>query len=160
MPQTKEQRASQLAVMQADAYDPRHGTLTGYVYGCRCSHCAAAMAERDAAPERRTTHRDYALRRKYPDLGGVAGWEQLWTEQHGLCAACSEPMTRHEGQTVRDTDAVVDHEHRTGVSNALLCNRCNLTLGKVNNDPALLIALARYADEYHSADFFPERATL
>lgn len=31
-----------LAEMQANPEDPRHGTKTGYAYGCRCERCVQA----------------------------------------------------------------------------------------------------------------------
>ena len=34
-----------LADMRSDPRDPRHGTVKGYNYGCRCRACAAAKSE-------------------------------------------------------------------------------------------------------------------
>lgn len=37
-----------LREMEADCNDPRHGTRTGYVYGCRCERCSYAESEYQA----------------------------------------------------------------------------------------------------------------
>lgn len=34
-----------LREMQENPDDRRHGTLSGYTYGCRCERCSRAMAE-------------------------------------------------------------------------------------------------------------------
>lgn len=39
---TKELVKKRLAEMQANPEDPRHGTKTGYAYGCRCERCVQA----------------------------------------------------------------------------------------------------------------------
>lgn len=41
-------RAALLAAMAANPADRRHGTRTGYVYGCRCVRCLAARRAYDA----------------------------------------------------------------------------------------------------------------
>lgn len=40
-------RAKYLAEMQANPDDHRHGTLTGYSYGCKCVRCAEARRIND-----------------------------------------------------------------------------------------------------------------
>lgn len=161
MPQTKEQRAAILAQLLADPDDPRHGSVTGYRYSCRCTRCSEAR--RNDYAEHADEKRDRVLRSKYGPDFGAAAWDSLYAEQGGRCPICERPMTKaHErpkGQRhLRASDAVVDHEHRTGWRNQLLCCRCNVTLGQFNNDPAIFIRFAQAADTYHSADYFEDRA--
>lgn len=41
-----------LEEMEENPEDPRHGTLTGYAYGCRCERCVAAKRQRYLAVEK------------------------------------------------------------------------------------------------------------
>lgn len=59
---------------------------------------------------------------------------QMLDEQDGLCAIC---------QIVLETPCV-DHDHATGKVRQLLCQRCNRTLGQVNDNPGLLERMASY----------------
>lgn len=61
-------------------------------------------------------------------------WEQMWSDQNGLCAVCEEiPPT------------IVDHNHAccSGSTScgkcvrALVCNRCNIFLGMIECNPGL-----------------------
>lgn len=56
--------------------------------------------------------------------------------QGGGCAICHEPPTRRRLN--------LDHDHRTGLYRALLCDRCNAVLGKVDDDALLLRAMIEY----------------
>jgi hypothetical protein len=62
-------------------------------------------------------------------------WMAMYHAQDGGCAVCSEGDER---------ELVVDHDHETGRVRALLCQRCNRTLGAVAENPALLVELANY----------------
>lgn len=42
---------------------------------------------------------------------------------------------------------VVDHNHDTGHNRGVLCDRCNLTLGNMRDDPALLRRAAEYVEQ-------------
>ena len=58
-------RAKRLAEMQANPLDGRHGTYTGYNYGCRCPYCVQAHSEYKAAYYKRTKAQRRAYQRKY-----------------------------------------------------------------------------------------------
>jgi recombination endonuclease VII len=47
---------------------------------------------------------------------------------------------------LRRPGAHLDHDHETGATRQMLCQRCNHGLGLVRDDPALLHAPAFYVD--------------
>lgn len=54
--------------------------------------------------------------------------------QEGECAICHDTMvTPH-----------TDHNHQTGKVRGLLCPSCNLAIGKLGDDPNVLISAAAY----------------
>jgi hypothetical protein len=54
----------------------------------------------------------------------IADWDALYNSQGGKCRLCG----------VGSNKLVVDHNHRTGKVRALLCQNCNLSLGKFGDD--------------------------
>lgn len=59
--------------------------------------------------------------------------------QDGKCAICgsTEPCSNNKS-------FAVDHCHASGKVRSLLCSRCNLTLGAVNDEPELLNKMIEY----------------
>lgn len=57
---------------------------------------------------------------------------QLEELQGGKCAICPRPGTR------------ADHDHETGMVRGMLCDSCNLGLGKFRDDPGLLASAFAY----------------
>ena len=55
------------------------------------------------------------------------------------CGSCGRPWG-----TSRDTQPVVDHDHRTGAVRGTTCGACNIGLGHFGDDPDRLQAAARY----------------
>jgi hypothetical protein len=72
----------------------------------------------------------------------VADYDRMWARQGGRCAVCGKLFTEQSRR------AAVDHCHRTGKVRALLCARCNTTLGAAQDDPLTLRALADYVEAY------------
>jgi hypothetical protein len=73
-----------------------------------------------------------------------------WTEedydvamrkQHGKCAVCGNPP--EFGKHLQG-----DHDHESGKSRELLCNRCNLVLGILEDDLELLRKALAYLQKH------------
>lgn len=65
-------------------------------------------------------------------------------KQNGCCAICD---THH---TEFSKALYVDHCHTTGKIRGLLCNSCNLVLGKVKDDTKILKQAVIYLNHYKS----------
>lgn len=66
-------------------------------------------------------------------------YQSLLEAQGHVCAIC--------GRQNRGKRLVVDHDHATGRIRGLLCTCCNLTLGRMNDDPQRLRAAAAYLEK-------------
>ena len=59
-------------------------------------------------------------------------YNQMLEKQLHACAICKEPESQISwGKTKR---LAVDHDHKTGKVRGLLCQRCNTTLGRYEDD--------------------------
>lgn len=68
--------------------------------------------------------------------------EDMTLEQNNTCAICGKPESRmRNGVPLR---LCIDHNHRTGVVRGLLCSRCNVAIGMMDDDPDLFLAAAQY----------------
>lgn len=77
--------------------------------------------------------------------------EELLLWQHEQCGACLRRFTPTRVPAL-------DHDHRTGRVRGLLCTRCNLLLGQINEDVGLLIGLVDYLTNNPADDCLPEPA--
>lgn len=109
-------------------------------YTARCKDCVRDNSKRyrESNPvECAASARNSALKREY-GIDSVE-YELMLSQQNGGCRVC--------GQVDHDRRLAVDHDHRTGAVRGLLCKRCNLVLGKVDDDTTLLKALSDYLNE-------------
>lgn len=103
----------------------------------------------------RRTHRGISRHKiegqygRIPDSWGRHGFSQhaydeMLAAQGGGCAICGRsPQHRLRGRSVR-TRLALDHDHTSGAIRGLLCERCNLTIGRFEDRPELLEAAAVY----------------
>lgn len=102
--------------------------------------------QREAARRLRATDpdriRNYDRKAKY----GLSAEQiqEMRESQGGKCAIC-EIVMRVGGRPGMDQEHV-DHDHKTGDVRGLLCSRCNTSIGKFNDDPALLRRAAEYIE--------------
>ena len=88
--------------------------------------------------KKRITSRKNHLKRKY-NLSHE-DWLKMWENQDGKCLICGKLF-------IEPSDACVDHNHKTGKVRSLLCKKCNLGIGYLNDDPKLTIKATKYLME-------------
>ena len=78
--------------------------------------------------------RDATRKRKY----GITreDYEARLAAQNGVCAICSRPPT--------DKELRVDHDHQTGAVRGLLCDDCNVGIGRLRDDAGIVLLALEY----------------
>lgn len=135
----------------------RRDSRDGYAYACKACQAEASAAYRAryaSDPEWRAKRRAYNVeyhrrtwedRREVRNLSRIrakygiepAEYLALLAAHDGKCAICKGGPTR--------TDRLhVDHDHSSDKVRGLLCDSCNLGLGKFKDDPELLRAALAY----------------
>lgn len=84
-----------------------------------------------------------------PTLSAYA-YAQLLVAQENKCLICGteEVSTGKSGKPKR---LAADHCHETGKVRGLLCQRCNVAIGLMDDDPARLVAAAAYLEQHTMA---------
>lgn len=103
---------------------------------------ARRVAWEKANPEKRKT----ASRRRRAKRVGLlpADIDAMIENQNGLCAICGNPPNGKKATAILQ----LDHCHTTGKMRAMLCNKCNVALGHVMDQPGLLRTAADYLEKH------------
>lgn len=116
----------------------------GYIN--RCRDCKA-IADEKYAIDQRLRSNGYALDRKYRLKGKYnltpEEYDAMLLEQNGACAICKALPGSSKNGVLH-----VDHCHETGKVRGLLCDSCNLTLGRFNDSAERFIAAAIYLEKH------------
>ena len=93
----KERRAGYLRDMRANERHPRHGTKTGYGYGCRCDRCKAAAREYELKRQAKKQHEAtrpqgfcYAFPAHVDSVGAECGSDFAETQVRKICEEVAE----------------------------------------------------------------------
>lgn len=82
------------------------------------------------------TRKEYDMKRSYNlDL---EGYSKIFDEQEGRCKICNKYYTESQ------QGLVIDHNHETGEIRGLLCSKCNLALGLINENIHTLQNMIKY----------------
>lgn len=105
----------------------------------KSTHRERSRAWNHANPEKRF---DTHLRRTF----GISrdDYMEMLLSQEGACAICRRPETVIDKRTGRVRRLHVDHDHETGAVRSLLCTRCNMAVGYLEDDPERAEAVATY----------------
>lgn len=102
------------------------GTATVYVACSRCDRASHGSGQSKKARNRRARHTKYGLT--------DAEFAIMSEAQAGRCLICQQRADR----------LCIDHDHKTGAVRGLLCHRCNVGIGWMNDDPKILTRAAKY----------------
>lgn len=69
-------------------------------------------------------------------------YDAMFESQNGVCAICGKEETACNQYGVRRL--AIDHDHRTGEVRGLLCSRCNMGIGYLQDDIEILLNAADY----------------
>lgn len=112
-----------------------------------CKECRRAYNRaRYKNPEIAAKQRASSAKSKY----GVE-WvevEGMYANQSGRCALCATQVHLLTIGGSRTGVACIDHCHVTGAPRGLLCNACNVGLGRFKDNPTVLRAAALYVEQY------------
>jgi hypothetical protein len=88
--------------------------------------CKVCVLNRSRA--QRANRPDVDLRSQLKNYGVTVEWYRAKeAEQNGCCAMCGRPeWAKRNGKTKRLS---VDHDHDTNIARELLCSRCNMIIG-------------------------------
>ena len=77
--------------------------------------------------------------RKYFGVTDVE-YMQMYNDQEGKCPICKVTLDRHS--------ANLDHDHIYNLVRNLLCNKCNLAIGLLQDSPSIARSLADYLEKW------------
>lgn len=77
-----------------------------------------------------------------------AEYKVLLNEQDNVCAICKRPETSLDSRRNKRKDLAIDHDHTTNIVRGLLCVKCNIGIGYLDDNPDFLRAAASYLETF------------
>lgn len=94
--------------------------------------------QQDKAHYRKTRERHRELRISLKYGISVVEYQRLFVKYGNKCGICRKP------ESANNKVLSVDHDHKSGKVRGLLCNRCNKSLGFLQDNPELAFKIVKY----------------
>lgn len=75
----------------------------------------------------------------------------MYANQQGSCAICKTPLALYGSKEDKYKIANVDHCHSSGIVRGLLCNKCNVGIGALMDNPTVLRNAAEYLETFNNS---------
>lgn len=132
-------------VKSTDDFDPDDRYKSGY--RSQCNECRYTRAQRGRFNGR--------LKLRYGI--SIEEWDARLLEQNGVCAICGLEETRVTRPNAKKylnglkPRLSMDHNHETGKARGLLCYKCNIGIGHLQDSIANLEAAIKYLKKWDGA---------
>ena len=123
----------------AEYYKKNKERVLGYKRKHRQKYRDVYNARSRARRAKETKPTEYYLKKNYGLT--LSQYREMRDAQDGLCAICGKADTSGK-------NLAVDHCHKTGRVRKLLCWVCNTTIGRYEDDPAILDKAAKYLRDH------------
>ena len=129
-----------------DQYYAHPHTHDGLQTVCKSCHAKTSSAGYRKMSQ---TEKDRRNARSKAARYGMSLDEMLaYVDAHnGLCDVCGKPDETHRKATWTNK-LTFDHDHVSGKLRGMLCSRCNIAIGSVEDNPETLYALAEYIERF------------
>ncbi len=100
----------------------------------------------------------YGRKRKLRDFGLTADdYNKMLKTQKGLCAICGQPETmliNCSNKEKRIRPLSIDHDHKTGETRGLLCNKCNQGIARFDENIEYFANAISYIEKHKKVGQF------
>lgn len=124
----------------------------GLIPGVKTQQKVNRLIKIDTNPR---AHKNKVLKQKFGLT--IEDYEKILYAQNGKCAVCKKPETARDSRRGKLKDLAVDHCHKTGAIRGLLCDRCNTSLGKFEDNVTYLQEAVAYLTQNTSGLLYPEK---
>lgn len=111
-----------------------------HTFGKPYPDCKKCVNDRNMAYQRQPQGTDAWMKRTYGI--GLEEYHRLLQEQNGCCAVCKTAATASK----KSRRLCIDHDHDSGKVRGLVCDRCNMLLGKSTEMLDILKSAVQYLE--------------